>query len=158
MQIKLTNAYSLTHAHIRLCAQGSTITQEYFDRKFPNTPGYWPPSAEKTHTPLSHSRTHTCTGFRQPDEIALQSNRTINSSTGLTEDSPQLSDWFCVISLQCVCERVCPIRVFVCDTVCVCQSADRREKVLSQVTSVVFVRHSTERLVVSHSIHIQPTP
>lgn len=93
------------HAHNQVYTQSSSITQEYFHRKFPNTPGDWPPDAEKIHTSLALSDTH----FRQPDEIAFQSDRTINSSTVLNKNLPHLFDFCfsCLVSdLDVVCVKL----------------------------------------------------
>lgn len=124
-----THTYVDTHTHTH---KASSVTGEYFHRKFPNTPGDWPPVAEKAHSPLAH------THFRQPDEIALQSNRTINSSAPLHGDSAQLSHCFCMISLQ----HNILSRLYLWFSVWTCASALGRGKVLGYVTSVVFVCHA----------------
>lgn len=126
-----THTYVDTHTHTH---KASSVTGEYFHRKFPNTPGDWPPVAEKAHSPLAHTHMH----FRQPDEIALQSNRTINSSAPLHGDSAQLSHCFCMISLQ----HNILSRLYLWFSVWTCASALGRGKVLGYVTSVVFVCHA----------------
>lgn len=141
------------HAHNQVYTQSSSITQEYFHRKFPNTPGDWPPDAEKIHTSLTHSDTH----FRQPDEVAFQSDRTINSSPVLNKNLPHLWD----LCFSCLVSDLDVVRVKLVEwiyvhsgmTLFVCRW---NGTFLLQATLVVFWLHSTKWLLMPRPVCIQP--
>lgn len=92
-----------THTCTRTALR-STITQEYFDRKFPNTPGDWPPPCWKN----THSHTHVSVGqMKLPFKVTAQS--TAAQFWPRTLHSFQIVSWWSHCSLCYV--RLC---VWVC--------------------------------------------